>query len=86
MTVGELKKALEDIPDDRLVFCSRDAEGNGFSPLDEADDDNLCKPRNGWVDEIKSVDWTAYDAGLSESEWEDFKRTGTRVVVLWPTG
>lgn len=33
MTVGELRKALEDQPDDLLVVMARDAEGNSHGPL-----------------------------------------------------
>lgn len=33
MTVGDLRQALKDIPDDRLVVLSSDAEGNQFHPL-----------------------------------------------------
>lgn len=33
MKVKELKKLLEDIPDNYLVILSKDSEGNGYSPL-----------------------------------------------------
>ncbi len=33
MTVGELKKALCDVPDDWPVILSADGEGNGFATL-----------------------------------------------------
>jgi len=33
VTVKELQKLLLDLPDDALVVMSRDAEGNGHSPL-----------------------------------------------------
>lgn len=32
-TVKDLRAALEGIPDDTLVVCSKDAEGNEFHPL-----------------------------------------------------
>lgn len=35
MTVAELRKALEAFPDELQVVSSKDAEGNGFSPVDE---------------------------------------------------
>ena len=36
MTVGELRKNLEGVPDNLPVVLSRDAEGNGFSLLEDA--------------------------------------------------
>lgn len=33
MTVGELRKRLDEMPDHVLVVMSKDAEGNGHSPL-----------------------------------------------------
>lgn len=86
MTVGELKKALEKVPDDRLVVCSRDAEGNGYSPLYEVDDDNICEAGDGWVSDMNSLSWTAGQAAMTESQWEAFKANGTRAIVLWPIG
>jgi len=35
MTVGELRKALKAFPKDTQVVASKDAEGNGFSPVYE---------------------------------------------------
>jgi len=35
MTVAELRKALGAFPDDLQVVASKDAEGNGFSPVEE---------------------------------------------------
>jgi len=39
MTAGELRDILKDVPDDRLVVISRDAEGNDYSPLYQAHTD-----------------------------------------------
>ena len=36
MTVGELRTNLEGVPDNVPVVLSRDAEGNGFSLLEDA--------------------------------------------------
>ena len=35
MTVAELITELQKLPGDALVVQSKDAEGNGFSPVDE---------------------------------------------------
>lgn len=32
-TVGELREALQNLPDETLVVQARDSEGNGFLPL-----------------------------------------------------
>jgi hypothetical protein len=32
LTAGELREILAEVPADRLVVLSRDAEGNGYSP------------------------------------------------------
>lgn len=37
MKVKELREALANAPDDFDVILSRDAEGNGFSPLADAE-------------------------------------------------
>lgn len=37
MTVKDLREALEGLPDDLIVIMSKDAEGNGYSPLADVD-------------------------------------------------
>jgi hypothetical protein len=35
MTVGQLRRVLEDVPDQTVVVLSRDKEGNLLTPLSE---------------------------------------------------
>ena len=53
MKVKDLKKVLEDLPDDLLVIMSKDGEGNGFSPLSDIGV-YLYKENNSWSGEIDS--------------------------------
>jgi hypothetical protein len=71
MTVGELKKLLQNVPDERMVILSGDSEGNKFSPLYEvsAEDDLRYAADNSWSGEL-----------IGEDEGE-----GTPAIALWPT-
>lgn len=71
MTVGELKVRLATLDDALLVVLSRDAEGNGFSPLSSTSEHKYL-PLSSWSGEI-----------MSRIGKEP---TGTAVgaVVLWP--
>jgi hypothetical protein len=86
MTVGDLRAALADVSDDTLVVLSKDGEGNGFSPLADADTDSMYVPHTTWSGETKlktltpelqaqgfAVEDTAF--GFSEA---------VEAVVLWP--
>ncbi|RNG12978.1 hypothetical protein [Streptomyces botrytidirepellens] len=37
MTLADLRARLAELPGDTLVVLARDAEGNDYSPLDDAD-------------------------------------------------
>lgn len=86
MTVQELRQQLEDLPGDTLVVMSKDGEGNGFSPLSEAESDNqMYTPETTWsgeiglhhlTDELKAQGYTYEDV-------ED-EPTSVPCVVLWP--
>lgn len=72
MTVNELIKALGKLPPDAMVVMSRDAEGNGFSPLYEAAMGTYLA-ENEWSGDLIHPD----DAG----DYDDLET----VVCLWPT-
>lgn len=89
MTVGELLDALADQPRDRLVIMSKDAEGNGFSPLADVSE-SMYLPDSTWSGETYPTD-EFLDARLSdpdESEgWLEDDRApadAVRVVELGP--
>jgi hypothetical protein len=87
MKVSELIEALKDLPPDLEVVMSKDAEGNGFSPLDGIDDDSVYIPEStyhGDVYSITDVEDNPEDYGFEDDEWEDVKKTRP-CVVLWPT-
>jgi len=86
MTVGELKKALDGIDEDRIVILQKDSEGNGFSPLDSLDDNATYEtdPDSGWsggevaleklTPELEAQGWSEDDIG-----------EGPKALVLVPT-
>jgi len=73
ITVGELKKRLNDYPDDMPIILSKDEEGNSFSPLCE----------NGMYIYVPETTFHGEEVhgsvihGLEEDECIE-------VVVLWP--
>ena len=79
MKVIELKAILESLPDDLEIVMSKDAEGNGFSPLADhshPDDVKYC-PETTWSGEIINAE-DIEDEGYTEGDYID-------ALVLWPT-
>lgn len=63
MTASELIDRLSQVPPDTIVIISKDAEGNGFSPLEEADEAARYVPDNEWSgDVLHPDDYDEYDA------------------------
>ena len=83
MNVGELREAIKDLPDNVQVILQKDAEGNGYSPLEGADSSCVYEPDSSWSGEVKSTDWTADEAGVDEEEWEEILKK-PRCLVLYP--
>lgn len=83
MNVAELKKAIADLPDEAQVILQKDAEGNGFSPLEGADPDAVYVPDSTWSGEVYDPNWSADDACLDVVEWERLKAR-PRCLVLYP--
>jgi hypothetical protein len=52
MTVGELRAQLASLPEDMQVVLSKDGEGNGYSPLDQATT-GLYEPETTWSGEFR---------------------------------
>ena len=69
MNVGDLKKDLENFPDDMQVVLSRDVEGNGYSPLAFVGE-GIYEPYNTYSGEFYSL--------------EDTDDDGERVIAFWP--
>jgi predicted double-glycine peptidase len=53
MTVDELRKQLEAMDGGKLVVMSRDGEGNGFSPLEDIEDEHVYIADSPWSGDIR---------------------------------
>lgn len=83
MNVKELKESLKDLPDDMEVIMQNDSEANGFSPLASADPECVYVPESTWDGYVYSANWSSYDAGMEEEEWQDLL-SQPRVLCLAP--
>lgn len=66
---------------DVMVAC--DPEGNQFESLDGVEFDNLLQIGR-CENNVYAKHWSADDAGMSEEDWQEFKKDAPEVVVLWP--
>lgn len=85
MNVGELRAALAELPDEWPVILQKDAEGNGYSPLDcmgermyEADStwSGECYMTNEWIEQHPGEGYSIEDDGAPED--------AVRVLLLQP--
>ena len=83
MKVKELIAALVAADPDAEVILQKDAEGNGYSPLHVCDDNAVYVPDSTWSGDVYSLEWSADDAGMSETEWAEIA-SKPRCVVLAP--
>ena len=83
MTVRKLIKELGKLDPKRIVVMSRDAEGNGFSPLADVAT-GAYTPDTTWSGEVHLEELTdeLREQGYTE---EDVREDGQKAVVLWPT-
>ena len=77
MTVGELRKILEGVPDDHLVVLSRDPEGNGFKEADGWSDGGF----DGEDFRLRELTPALKEAGYTE---EDCNSDAPPCILLWP--
>lgn len=84
MKVKELIEALQKIDPECEVILQKDSEGNGYSPLEDIDDDAIYIANNDWSGDVYSLQWTAEEVDIDEDEWEDIKRSSPKCVVLFP--
>jgi hypothetical protein len=82
LTVRELREALAGLPDDMLVVMSRDAEGNGYSPLVEASESMYLAETTWSGDLYPTPEDIAADAQLGEDD--EAPDDAVRVIALWP--
>lgn len=78
MNAGELRAALDGVPDGVLVVMAKDAEGNGYSPLAGVDtaETTLYEADSTWSGEV--LDTT--DPDIEAHDYPD----AVRAVVLEP--
>lgn len=87
-TVGELIDYLSTQPRDRLVVLSKDAEGNGHSPLAEVEE-TMYLAESTWAGEVyPTPEQLAELAARPGSQWDAEEdaapEDAVRVVVLGP--
>ncbi len=84
MNVKELREAIANLPDEMEVILQKDAEGNGYSPLEGADMDCIYIPDSTWSGEVYDTAWSAHDAGMNIDDWQETKDGNPRCLVLHP--
>lgn len=88
MKIKELKAQLAEIGpefDECEVVCQKDSEGNGYSPLADININAIYISENTWSGEVLFTEWSAYDAGMEDEEWEEIKKNKPRALILGPT-
>lgn len=83
MKVKELLKLLEGYDPKAEVILQKDAEGNGYSPLEGVDDEAVYVADNSWSGNVYDTKWTADEACMDEDDWERLMKR-KRCVVLYP--
>lgn len=83
MKVKDLMTALAAADPDADVILQKDAEGNGYSPLEGADLNAVYVPDSTWSGDVYSMDWKAEDACKTDAEWDEIQAK-PRCVVLYP--
>ena len=80
MKVSELIEILKTLPQEHDVILQKDPEGNGYDTASGASVVVYTSDRD-----VYNLDWSADDACFdSEEEWEEFKKTEQKVVVIYP--
>lgn len=77
ITAGQLREWLAGLPADTEIVMSSDEEGNSFSPLAEAEPDQLYVAECTWSGYLVHED--------DEDEDNPVPDDAQHVVVLWPT-
>lgn len=86
MKLKALKQQLNDLGkewDNCDVILSKDAEGNGHSPLDYIDTDCIYIPDSTYSGDIVDTQWTAEEACREDDEWERMKKK-KHCILLGP--
>lgn len=84
MTVSELIEALKKLDPNSIVIIQKDAEGDGYSPLETVDGNCIYIADTTWSGEVYSLDDVD---GLEEEEQEELEKDRVlhpQCVVLVP--
>ena len=88
MNVKELKEAIADLPDDMEVILQKDAEGNGYSPLQGDDTDCIYVAETTWYGEVYSIQGSDKESaehnGMELEDWKALKDEHPQALVLFP--
>ena len=91
MTIKELIETLSAMDPDRIVVIQKDAEGNGYSPLEGADDNCLYTADTTWSGEVGKQTLTDDDRknGYTDDDrkngyTDEDLGSGVPAVVLFP--
>ena len=81
-TVKDLIAMLQTLDQDTILICSKDSEGNSYSPFLTIEDGYYYVPETTWCGDVYHFeDEYEYDA----EEWDDILSEGKPAVVIWPT-
>lgn len=83
MTVDELRKRLTDLPGDLPVVLSKDGEGNGFSPLADAEQ-AMYDAESTWAGERYDLEEVRL-AQPHPEHYDPAPEGSVRALFLWPT-
>lgn len=84
MNVKDLKKAIENLPDDMEVIMQKDSEGNGYSPLSNVNSDAVYIPETTWFGEVFFLNETDEDEDneMDESELEELNNHKRSLILI----
>lgn len=82
MTVGELRKNLESLPDDTEIILQKDSEGNGYSPM-YCCEEGWYVPESTYSGEFYSASRVAEEHDLEEDQWLEMT-SKPRAIVFAP--
>lgn len=84
MTVKELRKLLDEYPDDYVVILQKDTEGNGHSPL-EGSWHGVYVPDSTWSGNVHLAELTEEDRGQGYTEDDLYDGDdGQFALILYP--
>lgn len=81
-TVGELRDKLRHYRDDTPVIMSKDAEGNGHSPLSSVHAARY-RAESSWSGDILDTE-DEWSPEYTDDTYEDYARDSVPVVLLGP--